>query len=509
MKTAPILRWTATALVSAQLVTCSVGEIGPPADAGDRTARVAATTAPATAAASLRHHVMARPRPAQLVTETRCAMRGSGMVGTQQLNSEAATYLGSGTADSVNAVEIAADCSVLVAGKLGALADVTPPQPLVQGVASSNGLLVEAIYEGRAIRRQRNFGTVINDLSTNATRDVLVGGDAGLVRLGADLQTVLWSKTGLGAATRVALANDGTAAALFGKTLRVFDAQGNEVGSRTFGDSAVNDVAIDGANVYVTGLAQRDGGPCSQLQVAWVRAYPRNAVAGAERWKAWDWTHAQAAAADSSCADTRGIRVAIGNDGGLYFAGESAGGNTIYRFQSLDLAANAPNVSTDAFNSAYNTASNHITYIAKLDPATGAVQKGQLLLSRLSSTKGNTIRPTAITADEQGRVYVAGVSACCLQNRDALVFNGATLSPYAGGDPFVLVLSSDLRTRHLWFSAANGGKGEVEGIATYGGLTALGSRADAVPMALDRAVQSNWAAGATSGGHLMTWSTAP
>lgn len=514
MKIALFLRWSATALVTTQLVTCTVGDIDPPADAGSRTARASATTAAtaattATSAATLRLHVMARPRPAQLVPETRCAMRNSGMVGTQQLNSEAATYLGSGTADSVNAVEIAADCSVLVAGKLGALAGVSAPQPLVQGVASSTGLLVEAIYEGRAIRRQRNFGTVINDLSTNATRDVLIGGDAGLVRLGANLQTVLWSKTSLGAATRVALANDGTAAALFGKTLRVFDAQGNELGSRSFGDSAVNDVAIDGSTVYVTGLAQRDGGACSQLQVAWVRAYPRNAVGGAERWKAWDWTHAQAAGTDSSCADTRGIRVAIGNDGGLYFAGESAGGNTIYRFQSVNLATAAPNVSTDPYNSAYNTASNHITYIAKLDPSTGAVQKGQLVLARLSSTKGNTIRPTAITADAQGRVYVAGVSACCLQNRDTFVFNGATLAAYAGGDPFVLVLSSDLRTRYLWFSAANGGKGEAQGIATFGGLTALGSRADAVPMTLDRAVQSSWPAGATSNGHLLTWSTAP
>jgi hypothetical protein len=425
------------------------------------------------------------------------------MVSASKLDSQTASYFGTGTTDTVNAVEIAADCSVLVAGRIGAIAGLPAPQPLVQGVTSSTGILAELIYDGRFVRRQRSFGTIINDLATNATDEMLIGGDAGLVRLSANLHTVAWSKTSLGSASRVALGNDGTAAALFGKTLRIFDAQGNELASRVFGDSEVNDVAVDASGVYVTGFAQRDGGPCSQLQVAWVRSYTKT---GTERWKAWDWTHAEAAATSSSCADTRGLRVAVGRDGGLYFAGESAGGNTIYRYQSKALAETAPNVATDAFNSAYNTASNHITYIARLDPADGRVQKGQLILSRLSDGKGNTIRPRAITADEQGRVYVAGVSACCTENRSALRLNGTALTAYSGGDPFVLVLSADLRTRHLWFSAANGGKGEALGVAASRGLAALGARSDAAPMALDRAAQANRPATATTGGHVMTWS---
>ena len=427
------------------------------------------------------------------------------MISATKLDSQTATYFGTGNTDTVNAVEIAADCSVLVAGRIGALDGATTPQPLVQSVTSSTGIFAELIYDGRAVRRQRSFGTVINDLATNAVGDVLIGGDAGLVRLSANLHTVAWSKTALGAASRVALGNDGIAAALFGKTLRIFDAQGNELANRTFGDSGVNDLAVDNAGVYVTGFAQRDGGPCSQLQVAWVRAYAKT---GTERWKAWDWTHAEAAATDSSCADTRGMRIAVGQDGGLYFAGESAGGNTIYRRQSRALAETAPNVATDPYNTGYNTASNHITYIARIDPADGRVQTGQLLLARLPDTKGNTIRPRAITADEQGRVYVAGVSTCCTENRSALTLNGAPLAAYAGGDPFILVLSADLRTRRLWFSAANGGKGEALGVAASRGLAALGSRSDAAPMALDRAVQAARPAAATTGGHVMTWSIA-
>ena len=48
------------------------------------------------------------------------------------------------------------------------------------------------------------------------------------------------------------------------------------------------------------------------------------------------------------------------------------------------------------------------------DSSDGRVLAGKLLLSRRSSGKGNTIRQRAITANETGRVYVAGVSACCI-----------------------------------------------------------------------------------------------
>lgn len=505
------LAWAALAAIVAALPIlpgCGVQRVETASIAGQRdaTPQTAAPAAVRSAPAQPAKPPPARPRqmPAMRTERpARCSAASNGMLASNRLLSQSASYLGNDNTDTVTGVEIAADCAVLAVGRMGTLAGVDPPQALVPGIASSTGLLVELTNEGRTIRRQRSFGTIINDIAINVGDEILLGGNAGLLRLDASLRTVRWSKTDLGAANRVALADDGSVAALFGKTLRVFDAQGNPLSSRTFGDSEVNDVAIDANGVYVTGFAQRDGGPCSQLQVAWVRSYTRT---GTERWKAWDWTHAQAAATSSSCADTRGLRVAVGRDGGLYFAGESAGGNTIYRYQSTDLAASANNVKTDMFNDAYNTASNHITYVAKLNPADGRVQSGQLILSRLADTKGNTIRPRGITADEQGRVYVAGVSACCIQNRTTLNFNGTETAAYAGGDPFVLVLSADLRTRHVWFSSANGGKGEALGVAVSRGLAVLGSRSDAAPMLLDRPVQPTRPSAATTGGHTLTWS---
>ena len=80
------------------------------------------------------------------------------------------------------------------------------------------------------------------------------------------------------------------------------------------------------------------------------------------------------------------------------------------------------------------------------------------------------------------------------------------MAAYAGGDPFVLALSPDLRTRQLWFSAADGGRGEALGVAASRGLVALGSRADLGPMLVDRPVQSAPATGVNDDGHALSWS---
>jgi len=50
------------------------------------------------------------------------------------------------------------------------------------------------------------------------------------------------------------------------------------------------------------------------------------------------------------------IASPLGGDGKLYFAGESAGGNSIYRYDPKYLSVAAPNVKFDPYNHAYNTA---------------------------------------------------------------------------------------------------------------------------------------------------------
>ena len=149
-----------------------------------------------------------------------------------------------------------------------------------------------------------------------------------------------------------------------------------------------------------------------------------------------------------------------GRDGALYFAGESAGGNSIFQREPQNLDGNPSGdrlVKTDKYHNPFNTSSNHITFYARLDASSGALLKGQFVLSRLSSDKGNTIRPRAITADASGRVYVAGVTACCTAKRADQQLSGRTIPDYSGGEGFLLIVSPDFTQRLHWTPFSGGG----------------------------------------------------
>jgi hypothetical protein len=195
----------------------------------------------------------------------------------------------------------------------------------------------------------------------------------------------------------------------------------------------------------------------------------------------------------------------VGQDGKLYFAGTSAGGNSIFRHMPRDLAINAANVSYDAYTNPYNTASNHIAYHARFDPANGNVRAGQFLLTRLSSTKGNTIEPRAITADEAGRVYIGGLVASAIANRTALSINGQTLPDYSGGDAWLMITNPDLSKRELWISFTKGGKGTTQGIAVGNGVAAIAGKATAFPMFTAQALQAADPPANTTAGYFAVW----
>lgn len=126
-------------------------------------------------------------------------------------------------------------------------------------------------------------------------------------------------------------------------------------------------------------------------------------------WTGYDWTRTEAGN-EGHCADSRGVDVSIGGDGKLYHLGESHGGNTVHRQMPNDLSTSAPVVKFDAYNDPYNlNGAAPITFYARMDPLSGALEQGQYILTRLSDDKGNAVRGQAIGADAQGRVVVTGI----------------------------------------------------------------------------------------------------
>ncbi|MCI4066769.1 hypothetical protein MRQ36_31105 [Micromonospora sp. R77] len=281
-----------------------------------------------------------------------------------------------------------------------------------------------------------------------------------------------------GAASRVAVGAAGTVAAVTGSTVTVYDLTGATLARIRPAGRTVSDVAVDDRSglVFVSGFRQTGGGRCSPVQIAYVHAYDRR---GELRWRAYDQP---ADRLGDLCADSRADRVALGRDGRLYLAGETAGGNSIFARSAADPTRPAPNEATDEFTRASNTGSAHSTYLARFDPASGRQLAGQVVISRIDSKgdRGNTIKPLAVTADEAGRIYAGGVSAYQIAGRSQVTLGGRRLAPYAGGDAWVLVLSPDLRRRLSWVVFTDGGAGTVRGVAAAGGIAAVAAQVDKV-----------------------------
>lgn len=319
---------------------------------------------------------------------------------------EMSTFVGGEKADRLTAAAVLSDGSVV----LGGVVDGTWGGEKGQTLENGRGLLL-VLDKACKLAAQTTLPGAVSDLDVDAAGNILITGPGGTACFDRSLKP-RWTAPLGGAEARVAAAGNGAAVLLADKKITLFDAQGHATGSFDVSGGFVLDVACDpkAQRIFVCGFDNKHGTPPGQrnypVQVAFVRAMD---FAGRPLWRAYGWA-GQEVADLKLMADTRAYRLAFGPDGKLYVAGESAGGNTIWTRSSLDLGQPANFVKGDAFQHAYNTAANHITAVARLDPQTGQSEIATLLLARLASGKGNTIRPRALAADAQGNVYVGGVS---------------------------------------------------------------------------------------------------
>ena len=382
----------------------------------------------------------------------------------------AGSYLGR-AGGAATAVDATPTCQIVVGGRFTA---VTGEKATSIGRGGAGAVLLLDGTGRRLLRTVRLAGSV-EDLEVRRTGgEIAVATDRGVLLLDATAGRARWQRAG--AAGRVAVGSAGTVAALRGSTVTVYDLGGATLTRIALGGRTVSDVAVDDRSglVFVSGFRQASGGACVPVQIAYVHAYDRR---GKLRWRAYD--HPVERLGDL-CADSRADRVAMGRDGRLYLAGETAGGNTVFARSAADPGRPAPNVTTDEFSRASNTGNAHYTYLARFDPASGRQLAGQVVISRIDSKgdRGNTVKPFAVTADEAGRIYAGGVSAYQIAGRSRVTLGGRRLAPYAGGDAWVLVLSTDLRKRLTWVVFTDGGAGVVRGVAVAGGVAAAAARVD-------------------------------
>lgn len=299
----------------------------------------------------------------------------------------------------------------------------------------------------------------------------IAGGDFG-VRLstadGSAIGSSLPVTALIGAPDRVTLCG-GFFAVLRAAQVALYSTAGALQGQFTVAATRVEDVACeaDGSRVYVTGDRQLT----STLRMAYAEAY---SPSGTRLWRAWGHSAADAQAVNS-VADTDGRRILRAADGGLYVAARTDGGNNVFRFQPQNLAQAAPNVSFDVYNQTSQlSGAPSLGYYARLDPATGALVRGQYVLSRLSNGNGNSVGLDALAVAADGALVVGGQAFANLANRAALTVAGQPIGAYSGSDPYLLVVPPTFTSRRYWHPpTGESGRGITRAVASRAGVTAM------------------------------------
>jgi hypothetical protein len=356
--------------------------------------------------------------------------------------------------------------------------------------------------DGQQVMVDLTLGNRIDDIAVVPNQDLaIVGGDFGIAMIRPSTMQVLWSNTlpeaagngrSEGGQTRVAINNRGQVAVIRSKMLRLFSNKGRLIKQVLVDRDYVNDVAMDNDRnqIYVVGFTNRknqnDINPKTNspnpVQIPFLYAFSGNDLSF--RWRSWDFdanlltpSSTPGSAPKNNMADSRLYRVIVGPDGKIIVLGESAGGNTIFRWNGKDFVSPTL-IKKDANSDPFNSKSAHFLYYAKIDADTGKTIAGRFAIPRLDSTFTGKIeriglangfrgREGTIATDAKGNIYIGGISAYGIPERNENKINGIPVAPYSTYEMTMFQSSPDLQTRTRWtpLNLATNGGGTLNAIA--------------------------------------------
>ena len=427
---------------------------------------------------------------------------------TNNLDVSAATYLGGAEDDLTNAVGISADGKFVVIG--GSLINANLGVTETELLGGGDGTVIRYDSETNQVVSSTRLPGKVVDLEVSKNGDIAVAYEGGIAVLNSDATQVKWSQS-LSDVFRIAISDSGKVAAvediqknrpdkayLFGSNGEQLQEWSTANESNHFYDIAVTDQ--EGGMVIATGYKQKT----ADLQVAFTQAWSHE---GQNLWKNYDFS-ATDIDSENIRADTRGVLVSIGSDGKLYAAYKINGGTG-----SSILSRDPNNVSekltddrkieTDRYNTPTTVGSIKMAWYGRYDLETGELIKGQSLLSRLNSGRGNSVTVDSITATEDGTVILGGSTGARIANRDIQTIEGQTVNEYVGFEGYVAIISPDLEERISWTPITDGltdKKGAVA--ASRNGKVAVVATTDFEGSQITHnAVQSN--AGGNDDGYLL------
>lgn len=293
------------------------------------------------------------------------------------------------------------------------------------------------------------------------------------------------SRLPLAGVKRVAVAAEGTIAAIAGPSVYLFDAENRQIFAKERDDTEITDVEVlacgsQEERVYVTSFRNAtftdQKGKRNPVQIARLEALD---FSGERQWTLFGDS---AETIRQNVADTRLYRVSLGRDGYLYIAGESAGTATIFRWRGQPMTDEEQRGRTEPFmtriddySRLHNSGAAHLSYYARVNPATGELITAQMSFPRRENKKANAMRLGDIAVGADGQLFFGGSAGASIYNRENLTLNGESVGGYVGSDRVWMAVAPNFEVRNFWtVLAAEPGKGRVIGVDVgYGYSAAL------------------------------------
>jgi len=333
----------------------------------------------------------------------------------------------------------------------------------------SDGQLLRLSPDGQSLEQVYRLGSPVLDVAVGNEGEIAVATEHAVS--GVDLATdeTTWEVESDADSKVVAYGPNGYHVVKLDAQLSVYSPDHTEEHSNEINTSYLTDVDVngDGESYYVTGFDNKtlpDGNP---IQVAYLRAYGFD---GELQWEKFGFDGQNLS---ENIADTR-LKHVTYHDGELVVGGESAGTQTVFRYDGDRYDGEESVQMVDHYNDLWDSGSAHVAYHARFNAESGEHRASQLTMTRLSDGKSNTFRVNDVAVDNEGRVYVGGQSAARLAARSAQTVDGQSVGEYVGPEPSLLVTTPMFNQRRIWTTFnEQAATGAVTGVDARDGKTAV------------------------------------
>lgn len=418
--------------------------------------------------------------------------------GGQDLSLCLATYLGWESDDEVTAPSIAPDGSLIIAGVFPGIPNYGL-NPTAFGTRG-DAIIARLDPQTHKISGWARVGDHISGVvASPVDGTVIASGAFGLLALEPDLTAIKW-QVGASGTPHVKVGFDGTIALLSADQVNVIDPKGVGIATWRVNADHVLDVAVDANHraVFAGGYNLHEDG----TKRPFVRAY---SYTGELLYALWEF---DANTLGELSAPASIEALTIGKDGKLHVIGHTNGADSALGRKPTDASTKLTLVTSDDHNTIYNLAQTEtMTFVARLDPATGHAEAATYIIGRGPDGQRRVVSGSTIAAREDGVIVMTGQMGCCIPAPSKL--EGASTPTTERPGPFVLSLSSDFETRHFWTTFDTSAEARILGVDVWGETivaTHLHPRVDE-PMITHAPIQDGANGGAEA--HIATWPGPP